>query len=147
MTLLSDFQKNIDVKKLIDEIYILERAIENNTLYLKKRKQDLVCAMAENGIDKGYGSHGIGYQLSKAPARYEYKPAAIEYLDLKDCLQFFIDNTPKITRTKLKELLDEGRLTYADIAEIEKHTISTEGEVIVRKIVDKEYQKEALSVS
>lgn len=124
------------LEQLADEVYNLSRQIESDTETLKVKKQELTMAIIEAGQDQAVSSSGIGFKLSKTPGRYEYKRPVLDYLEDKGLLEHFTP-APKVTKTKLDELLKAGALDYSDLAQIEQWTIVTDGEVSVRQFVAK----------
>ena len=123
------------LQQLIDQRYENERTIEKLTEENKGLGFQIAAMLSSEGVDQAFGTQGIGYKLSKATPRYEYKPAAIEYIKSRGLAEHFI----KLTQSGLKDALKSHHLSYTDMAEIEKYTVVTEGEITVRKVVDKEF--------
>ena len=116
---------------IANEVEALEAQIRGLEAKKAELNDELVAAMVTNETDVAYADSGLGWKLGTRNS-YDYKRPAYDYLEQKGLLGEFIA-APKVTKTKLDALLKSDKLTYADLAEIEKHTIVT-SEYQLRKV-------------
>lgn len=117
--------------ELLDQRYDLEQLIAGYEKQLAELTNDIVCMMADSGLKEAQGSNGISYTVSTT-TRYEYRQQAYDYLNEKGLLGYFLGK-PRITQEKLKDLIKDERLSYADMAEIERYITSEQSPYFLRK--------------
>lgn len=125
-----------DLTALLDERYELEEQIKALEKQYKELSNNIVLIMMTEGIKRAEGSNGLGYTTG-CSTRYQILPEVYRYLDKKGLLQEFAQE-PKVTKTGIDKLLKAEKLSYADMAEIEKGIIAEQGEYTLRKQAVKE---------
>ncbi len=122
--------------ELIDQRQRLLAEIDEREQALKVLDHDIMFNLLESGEKQAFGTDKTGVALTST-TRYEYSQPVYRYLDSKGLLPNFAVE-PKVTKGKLDALLKEGVLSYADMAEIEKHTIVEQSPYALRRVVPKE---------
>ena len=116
---------------IANEVEALEAQIRGLEAKKAELNDELVAAMVTNETDVAYADSGLGWKLGTRNS-YDYKPGAYAYIESKGLMGEFI-KPPKLTQSGIEALRKADKLNYADLAEIEKHTIVS-AEYQLRKV-------------
>lgn len=124
-----------EIQTLIDKRVALLEQIDE----LKRQDDDLsheiACKLLHAGEKQAFGSSGLGFALFST-TRYEFRPQIYRYMEQKGLIEHFVP-PPKITKTKLDNLLKEGVLTYEDMAAIKDWILPDESPYSLKKVAAK----------
>jgi len=122
-------------QQLIDRRQSIIQEIEALTQKQAELDHEIMCGLLDSGEKQAFGSEGLGVALFST-TRYSFGKMADAYLSDKGILEHFRPE-PKITKTKLDELLKEGVIDYNDLAEIDKWKTTEQSPYSLKKVVDK----------
>ncbi len=123
------------ISGLIDQKHALLETIKGIQEKIDELDHQIMSHLIESGDKQVLGSDGTGYALTST-TRYQYGPKVLQLIKAKGLLEYF--QKPSITRSMLELMRKQDRLTYQDLAEIERWTIVEQSPYSLRRVVPKE---------